>query len=109
VNWLHLVSYFFEGQSLTNLVPHFVSGVAGGPGQTVFAKPPGKDLSSSTRNVLWGFANPVLVYLLPLYVGHFDPRSVACITPFAVGALFVSLKLARHFDEPQGRNTPERR
>jgi hypothetical protein len=86
MNWLHLVSYF-------------VSGVMGKPFPTPFAKPPGKGLSSSTVNVLWGFANSVFAYLLVLRVGRFDPRSIACITPFAAGALLISLLSARHFGE----------
>ena len=78
------------------------------PFQTPFAKPPGKGLSSSTVNVLWGFVNFVFAYLLLLRVGHFDPRSIACIAPFAAGALLISLLSARHFGEFHGGNTPER-
>jgi hypothetical protein len=59
-------------------------------------------------NVLWGFANLILAYLLLLSVGHFDLRSVACITPFAAGILLISLQSARHFGELHGGNTPER-
>ena len=69
MNWIHLVSYFFGGMFLTNAVPHFVSGVMGNPFQTPFAKPSGKGLSSSTVNVLWGFANFVFAWLLLLRVG----------------------------------------
>lgn len=108
MNWLHLVSYFFGGMFLANVVPHFVSGMMGKPFQTPFAKPPGKGLSSSTVNVLWGFANLILAYLLLLSVGHFDLRSVACITPFAAGILLISLQSARHFGELHGGNTPKR-
>ncbi len=108
MNWIHLVSYFFGGLLLANAVPHFVSGVMGEPFQTPFAKPPGKGFSSSTVNVLWGFANFVLAWQLLLRVGHFDPRSIACIAPFAVGALVVSLFSARHFGQFHGGNTPER-
>jgi hypothetical protein len=108
MNWLHLVSYFFGGLFLANFVPHFVSGIMGKPFQTPFAKPPGKGLSSSTVNVLWGFANFVFAYLLLLSVGHFDPRSIACIAPFAAGGLLISLFSARHFGEFHGGNTPER-
>jgi hypothetical protein len=74
MNWLHLVSYFFGGLLLANVVPHFVSGIMGKLFQTPFAKPPGRGLSSSTVIVLWGFANFVFAYLLLLRVGHFDPR-----------------------------------
>jgi hypothetical protein len=108
MNWLHLVSYFFGGLFLTNAVPHFVSGNLGEPFQTPFAKPSGKGLSSSTVNVLWGFANFVFAYLLLLSVGHFDPRSIVCIAPFAVGVLLMSLFSAWHFGQFHGGNTPER-
>jgi hypothetical protein len=104
MNWLHLVSYFFGGVFLANAVPHFVSGVMGKPFQTPFAKPPGKGLSSSTVNVLWGFANFVFAYLLLLGVGQFDPRSVNCIAPLAIGALLLSLGTARHFGQFHGGN-----
>ena len=64
MTWLHLVSYFFGGIFLTNAVPHFVSGIMGQPFQSPFATPPGKGLSSSTVNLLWGFFNAVAGYLL---------------------------------------------
>jgi thiol:disulfide interchange protein len=108
MNWLHLVSYFFGGMFLANAVPHFVSGIVGSPFQTPFAKPPGKGLSSSTVNVLWGFVNVVFAYLLLVRVGNFDARSIACIAPFAVGALLVSLMSARHFGQFHGGNIPGR-
>jgi hypothetical protein len=108
MNWLSLVSYFFGGLFLANAVPHFMSGVMGKPFQTPFAKPPGKGLSSSTVNVLWGFTNIVVAYLLLLRVGQFDFRSIACIVPFGVGALLISLFSARHFGELHGGSTPER-
>ena len=108
MNWLHSVSYFFGGLFLVNVVPHWVSGIMGKPFQTPFAKPPGKGLSSSTVNVLWGFTNFVIAYVLLVLVGQFDPRSIACVAPFAGGALLTSLMLARHFGECHGGNTPER-
>ena len=108
MNWPHTVSYFFGGLFLTNAVPHFVSGIMGKPFQTPFAKPPGKGLSSSTVNVLWGFANFVFAYLLLLRVGNFDPRSIGCIAPLAVGVLLISVPSSRHFGQFHGGNTPER-
>ena len=108
MNWLHVVSYFFAAAFLVNSVPHLVSGVMGEPFQSPFAKPPGKGLSSSTVNVLWGFGNLVATYLLLLRVGHFDPRSLACITPFAAGVLVMGLFAARTFGELHGGNTPGR-
>jgi hypothetical protein len=108
MNWLHFVSYFFGGLFLANVVPHLVSGMMGKPFQTPFAKPPGKGLSSSTVNVLWGFTNLVIAYFLLLRVGYFDLRSIACIVPFAAGVLLIGLQSARHFGEFHGGNLPGR-
>jgi hypothetical protein len=108
MNWLHLVSYFLGGLFLTNAVPHFVSGMMGKPFQSPFAKPPGRGLSSSTVNVLWGFANFIFAYLLLLRIGLFDPRSSACILPFAAGVFLISLFSARHFGQFHGGQPSER-
>ncbi|WP_180538251.1 hypothetical protein [Nevskia soli] len=108
MTWLHLVSYFFGGIFLANAIPHFVSGMMGRPFQTPFAKPPGKGLSSSTVNVLWGFFNAVAGYLLVVRVGIFDLRSIRDVLALAVGALLISLQLARHFGQFHGGNSPER-
>ena len=95
MNWLHLVSYFFGGIFVANAIPHFVSGIMGRPFQSPFANPPGKGLSSSTVNVLWGFFNAVIAYLLVVRVGNFDLRSTSDVLPLAVGALLISFQLAR--------------
>jgi hypothetical protein len=108
MTWLHLVSYFFGGMFMANAIPHFVSGMMGRPFQTPFANPPGKGLSSSTVNVLWGFFNAVIGYLLVVRIGKFDLRSISDVVALAVGALLISLQLARHFGQFHGGNTPER-
>ena len=108
MTWLHLVSYFFGGIFLANAIPHFVSGMMGQPFQSPFAKPPGEGLSSSTVNVLWGFFNTVVGYLLVVRVGDFDLRSISDVVALAVGALLISLFSARHFGKFHGGNTPER-
>jgi hypothetical protein len=108
MNWLHLVSYFFGGIFLANVIPHLVSGMMGRPFQTPFAKPPGEGLSSSTVNVLWGFFNAVAGYFLVVHVGNFDLRSIIDVLAFAVGALLISLHMARHFGQFHGGNYPER-
>jgi hypothetical protein len=108
MNWLHLVSYFFGGMFLANAVPHSVSGMMGQPFQSPFAKPPGRGLSSSTVNVLWGFFNAIIGYLLVWRVGQFDVRSTADVVALAVGALLISISLARHFGQFHGGNTPSR-
>ena len=108
MNWLHLVSYFFGGIFLANAIPHFVSGMMGRPFQTPFAKPPGEGLSSSTVNVLWGFLNAVVGYLLVVRVGNFDLRSTRDVVSLAGGALLISLLMAKHFGQFHGGNVPER-
>jgi len=104
VNWLHLVSYFFGGIFLANAVPHCVSVMTGRPFQSPFARPPGQGLSSSTVNVLWGFFNAVVGYVLVLRVGNFDVRSTSHVLVLAVGALLISLHAARHFGQFHGGN-----
>jgi hypothetical protein len=108
MNWLWLVSYFFGGAFAANAVPHFVAGTMGRPFQSPFAKPSGKGLSSSTVNVVWGFFNAVVGYLLVAQVGAFDPRAASHILAFGVGALLISLGHARHFGQFHGGNTPSR-
>jgi hypothetical protein len=107
MNWLHLVSYFFAGLFLANAVPHCVSGMMGRPFQSPFATPSGEGLSSSTVNVLWGFFNAAIGYMLVLRVGQFDVRSTSNVLALAVGALLISLFAARHFGQFHGGNTPE--
>ena len=108
MTWLHLVSYFFGGTFLANAVPHFVSGIMGRPFQSPFAKPPGEGLSSSTVNALSGFFNAVVGYFLVVRVGNFDLRSIRDVLALGVGALLISLLMARHFGQFHGGNSPER-
>jgi len=102
MNWLHAVSYFFGGIFLTNAVPHLVSGLMGRAFQSPFAKPPGKGLSSSTVNVLWGWFNVAVGYLLVFQVGQFDVYSIADVAPIGVGGLLISIFTARHFGQFHG-------
>jgi hypothetical protein len=106
MNWLHDVSYFFGGAFLSNAIPHFVSGVMGRPFQSPFAKPPGEGLSSSTVNVLWGFANFIIAYLLIACVGNFDLHVVDHVIAMAVGVLLMGVMSARLFGRFHGGNSP---
>jgi len=109
MHWLSLLSYFFGGAFLANAIPHFVSGVMGRPFQSPFAKPPGQGLSSSTVNVLWGFFNIVIGYLLVCRVGDFGLQNTADVIAFGAGALLLALFCARHFGRFHGGNKPEHR
>ena len=104
--WLHDLAYFFGGAFLANAVPHYVSGMMGRSFQSPFAKPPGKGLSSSTVNVLWGFANLVVAYCLVLRVGEFDLRAADHIASLGSGLLLMGVFAARTFGEFHGGNSP---
>ncbi|THD52219.1 hypothetical protein [Phenylobacterium sp.] len=106
MNWLHDLSYLFGGAFLANAVPHFVSGVMGQPFQSPFAKPPGEGLSSSTVNVLWGFANFVIAYLLIARVGNFDPYAADQVIALGAGVLLMGVLSARLFGRFHGGNDP---
>jgi hypothetical protein len=106
MNWIYDVSYLVGGACLANAVPHFVSGMTGRPFQSPFATPHGEGLSSSTVNVLWGFANAVLAYLLILRVGQFDLRATGHAVAFGTGILLIALFAARWFGRFHGGNQP---
>lgn len=104
MNWLPLVSYFFGGIFAANAVPHFIAGLMGRAFQSPFARPPGKGLSSATVNVVWGFFNMTVAYVLVLRIGAFHPRMTSHIFAFGLGALLISVSLARHFGQFHGGN-----
>lgn len=104
VTWLHDLSYFFGGVFLANAVPHFVWGISGRPFQSPFAHPRGEGLSSSTVNVIWSFVNAVLAYILIARVGNFDMRDAQPMTALGLGALLISMALARRFGRFNGGN-----
>ncbi len=74
MRWYHYIAYFFGGAFLANALPHLGNGISGHPFQSPFASPPGEGLSSSMVNVLWGFFNLAIGYLLVCRVGTFDLR-----------------------------------
>jgi hypothetical protein len=102
--WLHDLAYFFGGAFLANAVPHYVSGLMGRPFQSPFAKPSGEGLSSSTVNVLWGFANLAVAYGLVLRVGQFDLRATDQIASLGLGLLLMGLMAAHTFGRFHGGN-----
>ncbi len=103
---LNLISYFFGGAFLCNAIPHLVSGVMGHPFQSPFAKPPGQGLSSSTVNVMWGFFNLAVAYVLICHVGDFNLHSVADTATLGLGFLLIALVSARLFGRFHGGNSP---
>ncbi len=104
--WLASLYYFFGGAFLANAVPHFVSGLMGRAFQSPFAKPPGQGLSPSIVNVLWGFLNMVVGYILVCRVGDFTLRDTGDAVALGGGILLMGLLLSRQFGRFNGGNTP---
>ena len=97
MRWYHDIAYFFGGAFLANAVPHYVQGVSGHPFQSPFAHPSGEGLSSALVNVLWGFANLGVGYLLLAKVGTFDLRRGRHVIVAGLGGLLMSMMAARAF------------
>ena len=104
---LSLIAFFFAGAILANAVPHVVSGLMGQAFQTPFAKPPGQGRSTARTNVVWGFANLVVGYLLLTQVGVFDLHDRLDAAALFAGAFLLSFYLCRRFGRYNGGNTPE--
>lgn len=93
----HMLTYFFGGAALMNAAPHLVSGVMGRRFPSPFAKPSGRGMSSALVNVLWGFANLSIAYLLLCRIGRFDLNAIGDLGAFALGLLVIGLMGALHF------------
>jgi hypothetical protein len=102
VPWYHYLSYFFGGVIAANALPHLINGISGRPFQTPFAKPPGQGLSSSVVNVVWGFFNLAVAYLLIFRVGSFSIQNCAHVGTVGAGALIISLGMAWAFGRFHG-------
>ena len=57
-------------------------------------------------NVLWGFANFVVAYLLIARVGEFDLRAADHVVASGVGVLLICVMSARLFGRFHGGNSP---
>ena len=95
--WYVYVAHFFAGIFLANCVPHFVQGISGRKFQSPFASPPGVGESSATVNVVWGFVNFVVAFLLLAGFGPF--KFEISLDALAVGLVMIviSIILAGHF------------
>ncbi|MGO9094993.1 MAG: hypothetical protein ACLQGV_07185 [Bryobacteraceae bacterium] len=97
MRWYHYAAYFIGGAFLANMLPHFINGISGHAFQSPFASPPGVGLSSPTVNVLWGFFNLAVGYLLVCRVGSFNLRRTGHALALGAGILAMSLILAGVF------------
>src|ERR1700743_3788839 len=97
VPWYILLLQFVAGVFLAKGVPHFVQGISGHWFQTPFASPPGVGESSPVVNVLWGFLNLAIGFIL---LWSFWPKGADVGAEWALvglGVLVIAVFLARHF------------
>jgi len=104
MNIAHYVAWFFGGAFLLNAIPHAVAGAMGQAFQSPFATPPGEGRSSSTVNVLWGFFNVVVAWLLLARVGSFDLRAPDHALAAGLGAFLLAVVMAPRFGRFNGGN-----
>ena len=102
MRWYHYVAYFFGGLFLANSLPHLGNGISGHAFQSPFASPPGQGLSSAMVNVLWGFFNLAVAYLLVCRVGDFNLRKTHHGLVLGAGILLQSLMCAYAFGRFHG-------
>lgn len=91
------LAHFVAGALVANGIPHFVNGVCGQPFRTPFVRLQRSDLSSPTTNVVWGWLNWLIAYLLFLDVGPRYLGSLIDTVAAAGGMLVMGLILARAF------------
>jgi hypothetical protein len=102
VNWYDYIASFFAGMFLTNVVPHFVSGISGDRFPTPFANPPGKGLSSPTVNVVWALFNLPVGYIL-FRVGRVSNGGTSAMIVFFAGIVAMSIMLSVQFSKKQAQ------
>jgi hypothetical protein len=88
---------FFAGALLANGAPHFVQGACGYRFPSPFASPPGAGESSPVVNVLWGFANLAVGFVLLGFFAPAGPQAALGWAAVGLGALAMAVMLARHF------------
>jgi hypothetical protein len=96
MKWYNYIACFFAGLFLANFVPHFIQGISGHSFPTPFSNPPGKGLSSPMINVLWGFLNMVIGYLL-FRASKISNKNIWTILIFSTGILLMSIMLSVQF------------
>jgi hypothetical protein len=100
---VHYIACVFGGLFLCNCIPHLAAGLRGERFPSPFAKPPGKGLSSSVVNFLWGAFN--LGAGLALLLGIRYAPGWNAETAVAAGAFVLAgVSMSRGFEKVrQGR------
>ena len=95
--WYVYVAHVIAGAFLINAIPHLVNGLSGRRFPSPFASPPGVGESPAVLNVLWGFTNLVVGYVLLAGVGPFTFGISLDALLVGIGALLMGWRLASHF------------
>ncbi len=82
----------------TNSLPHLIPGILGKEFHSPFASPPVKGKSSAVVNVLWGFFNLAVAYIL-FVATDINLRNYIEGAGFLLGILITSLVLAITFSK----------
>jgi hypothetical protein len=95
--WIAYIVHLCAAAFLTNGIPHFVNGVCGRSFPTPLAGSGSTKLGSPAVNVVWGWINLLIAFLLfanigPLYIG--TPGDTIFV---AAGVLVAGLLLAWRF------------
>lgn len=109
MNVQEMLACFFGGALLTNALPHYVAGLQGKPLQSPFANPPGKGLSTSRTNVLWGFANLFFAYFVLKEVAKFDLNNPVHAIAAGVGSLAIALLTSHRFGPINGGDLKDKK
>jgi hypothetical protein len=96
------IAHFFGGAFLANGIPHFVSGVCGRPFRTPFVRLHGGTVSSPAVNVVWGWLNLLVAYLLFIDVGPLYLGSLVDTVASGAGMLLMGLLLSKIFAGGRG-------
>ncbi|SAL34730.1 membrane protein [Caballeronia sordidicola] len=91
---------FFVGALVCNCVPHLASGLQGLAFPTPFARPRGVGNSPPLVNVIWGFANLAIAFLIAAHNANsldMGPDAAAGLA----GGLAIGIYLSLHFGKVQ--------
>ena len=98
---MDLLLLFLVGVFFANGIPHFVHGISGRKFPTPFAKPPGKGLSPSIVNSLWGIFNFLVAIVLYTISDGFSLGMNAGFITFVLGFALTSVGLSIAFQRAE--------
>ncbi len=89
MRWYAYIGFFFAGAFIANSIPHLVQGISGQEFRTPFA-----ETSSSVLNVLWGFLNLAIGYIILTALEGLSFSYSRRVAMAALGFLAMAVNLA---------------